>query len=428
MILIQSDDYVSLELQIHFGPLPTSFLPIANKRLFELQIGMLNLSFPNEKIYLTLPDKYKISWQDMRWLDKNNISIIRSSESITSANKIYCAIKHMDAEISHLRIINGALLFKVMPKILDICILPNSIFSRKLQVNRSALNRQIIGSGYYAFSDKELLCKYLIGPSVNFISAVNEYKKNFPLCISYADDVMDLSQIDGYFECAKKNTTERKFNKLKIVDGVVIKTGSPSSKILAEAHWFEKIPIEIKIFTPALLKVGIGVDNLPYYALEYLKKPSLNQLYVHGNKPIFIWENIFAYCTNFLEICSRYPLNESQRVRVTEGFYLLVNEKAYDRIAEFLSKSEDITWESSFVLNGIKLSRLKYIFEECLHLTQKIKVIPGVSHGDFCFSNILFDSQTNTINVVDPRGLDGFENQEIFGNITYYFIPVILCC
>ena len=419
MILIQSEEYISLELQGELGLLPKAFLPIANKRLFELQVEMLSSSFPGETIYLTVPNQYKIPLKDIRWLDKNNVSIICSSEALTSEDKISSAVKWMDLEIPHLRILNGATLFDVLPNILDICILPNSMSGRKLQFNRSDSNRQIIETGYYAFSKKEVLYEYLIGSPINFISAVNRCKKNLPLHISYADDVMDLDEIHGYFECSQKKTTERKFNKLKIIDGVVYKTGSSPSKIIAEAHWFENIPLEIKKFTPALLEVGVGLDTHPYYALEYLRNLSLNQIYVHGNKPIFFWNSIFSYCTNFLEICISQHLNPDQRVRVTESFSLLVNENVYDRLANFLSKSKDITWESSFDFNGIKLPCLKYIFEDCLDLTQKIKVIPGVSHGDFCFSNILFNSQTNTIKVVDPRGLDGFGNQEIFGNISY---------
>jgi hypothetical protein len=40
-------------------------------------------------------------------------------------------------------------------------------------------------------------------------------------------------------------------------------------------------------------------------------------------------------------------------------------------------------------------------------------------HGDFCFSNILYDSRADCIQVIDPRGLDANDEFSVFGDIRY---------
>ena len=41
-------------------------------------------------------------------------------------------------------------------------------------------------------------------------------------------------------------------------------------------------------------------------------------------------------------------------------------------------------------------------------------------HGDFCFSNILYDFKSQSIKVIDPRGLSGDgKEQSIYGDLRY---------
>lgn len=40
-------------------------------------------------------------------------------------------------------------------------------------------------------------------------------------------------------------------------------------------------------------------------------------------------------------------------------------------------------------------------------------------HGDFCFSNILYDARAERVRVIDPRGLDGAEAFSAAGDLRY---------
>lgn len=54
-------------------------------------------------------------------------------------------------------------------------------------------------------------------------------------------------------------------------------------------------------------------------------------------------------------------------------------------------------------------------------LCSRLDVIHGVLHGDFCFSNILYDSRGDRIKVIDPRGLNYKNDFTIYGDLKYDF-------
>ena len=42
-------------------------------------------------------------------------------------------------------------------------------------------------------------------------------------------------------------------------------------------------------------------------------------------------------------------------------------------------------------------------------------------HGDFCFNNILYETYTSTLKLIDPRGLFNTSNNSIYGDQKYDF-------
>src|SRR5699024_6250012 len=69
-------------------------------------------------------------------------------------------------------------------------------------------------------------------------------------------------------------------------------------------------------------------------------------------------------------------------------------------------------------LNGYVLPSVLDIAQKCIKAVRNQPVIPGVFHGDFCFSNILYDSRGDRIKVLDPRGVSG-SNESIYGDLRY---------
>lgn len=62
---------------------------------------------------------------------------------------------------------------------------------------------------------------------------------------------------------------------------------------------------------------------------------------------------------------------------------------------------------------------LRQIAQECIDASLALPEIPSVVHGDLCFSNVMYDSRSNSVKVIDPRGLNIQQELTIYGNQSY---------
>ena len=102
MILITSAAYVDPEFRNEFGLLPPAFLPLGNQRLFEHQIKILSETFPEEKIYISLPSSYRVNKKDLNRLISLGVQTIEIDENITLSSSIFRAIQQLDLDCSSL--------------------------------------------------------------------------------------------------------------------------------------------------------------------------------------------------------------------------------------------------------------------------------------------------------------------------------------
>ena len=186
--------------------------------------------------------------------------------------------------------------------------------------------------------------------------------------------------------------------------GFVQKNSLWLKKLEAEISWFENLPKELWIFTPKFLR---GQDC---YFTEYLYNNTLAELFVFGRLPIFIWNKIFYSLKDFLNKLHSFK-NEN----------LILN---FDYKTKTLQRLKEFSKQSSIDLNqkwqlGDKI--LPSVLELIERLDKYLKNPKSYTliHGDFCFSNIMYDFRANNIKTFDPRGMDFDENISNFGDENY---------
>ena len=96
--------------------------------------------------------------------------------------------------------------------------------------------------------------------------------------------------------------------------------------------------------------------------------------------------------------------------------------KFYDRINEL--KTLDPYWthllsQNKIKMNGVELNNLQFYEQRISDSLNKIaaNAKTSVMHGDYCFSNILFDTQNFVCKLIDPRGR--LLDQTIYGDSRY---------
>ena len=114
MNLILSGEYCSQELCNEIGFLPPTFLPMGDKRLYELQFEIIKKF--EEETFLSLPQSFQLPEFDKRKLDQLNINLVFVPPELTLSESLEFCIQNIDVK-SHLRLLHGDTLFDYIPDV-----------------------------------------------------------------------------------------------------------------------------------------------------------------------------------------------------------------------------------------------------------------------------------------------------------------------
>ncbi len=402
VLVITSAQYVSLDMQSEFGRVPPVFLPLQGKFLLTNQLNSFKSKF--DLIVLTLPEDFCLSKWQRKIVDEWSIRVVCMSASLQLGESICRSIDSIDLAPYHLTLLHGDTLFSSVKSSDDVDFVSahktNSVHEwsvlqdnqfRKVNVEFFSNPEEIV-SGVFGFGSPDLLQQYIKRNEYNFIEALSEYNGKRPFVLVKKHLWWDFGSLQTYYQSKKNFSTERAFNCIKVNGPVLTKSSAQSHKMMAESRWFSDIPSECKVYTPQLYSVQKNG-----YSMEYLNLCTLSELFVLCKIPLLYWNQILRSCSNFLEACATHrPTNP---VPVAH----LYNGKVDDRIAAI--RIAEIDTNSPVTVNGERLSSIENIVNE---LREKILPVKSdfvrIAHGDFCFSNILYDFRAQIIRTVDPRG------------------------
>lgn len=175
------------------------------------------------------------------------------------------------------------------------------------------------------------------------------------------------------------------------------------NRIRAEQNWFNSLPKELSLYIPYFY-----LEDNKYYT-EYLYLNTLSELYVFGKINIITWERIFLSLKNFLNTLHYNKTNE-----IINYNYKL---KTQQRLQKFsietnFNLDKNITYNQKINISINEI--IKDIDSNFIEQKQNSFI-----HGDFCFSNILYDFKSASIKTIDPRGMDFENNITPYGNSSY---------
>jgi hypothetical protein len=190
----------------------------------------------------------------------------------------------------------------------------------------------------------------------------------------------------------------------------VFKSGTNIAKVKAESDWYENLPASLRIYTPPFLGWnGVG------YRLGYETSPNLHDLFVFGEYREATWQSIATACFDFLGDCRAHA---PTGIRSEDVINALTSEKTLIRLQEWCL-TEKIKIEDQWTLNGASSASPVEILTVTSAIISQSEGIPGIMHGDFCFSNIFFDFRQQSIRVIDPRGEIEKGYPSVFGDLLY---------
>lgn len=423
MILILSGRYVNDEMAAELGKIPPTFLPLGNKRLYQHQLELI--SPLNRKILFSLPKGFDIPQHDLKILQGHNVELIELSPTLTLGESILFLLGAIE-EKEELSILFGDTLFESVQSPVDsfsvgihdeaypwgVARKDGDGYKFINGVEVTEVDSHVL-SGYFNFSNVSVLKECLEHAQGDFFHALTEYDRSINLSHVALSGWLDFGHLHTYFQSKAKKTTERAFNSLEIVDRKVIKKSSKNDKIFAEANWFESLPGELKIYCPVFLWRKIENDIVSY-ATEYLYLSTLSELFVYGKLPVKVWKRIFASSTEFLR-CAAIIKPDYDVAREVESLFVQKN----------LSRLNDIDFGDRFsvykpvIVNGKQYLSVVDLMHSLIERIEFSDQYYGCIHGDFCFSNIMYDFRTNSVKVIDPRGINNEGEATIYGDVRY---------
>ena len=279
MILITSAAYVEGELVSEVGLIPPSFLPIGNKRLYEMQVAFIKSQFPNEDIFLSIPASFEISNYDRDILDKEKVTLLLVPEGLSLGNSILFCWNASASFFQQLRVLHGDTLFLncTLGKDDSVSVHTNKGVYRRAIANETGANAlsiveddwsgdsDIVLSGYFSFKEPLRLMKYLVESAGNFTKSISAYSESCKLSKDTDGIWLDFGHVNSFYSSRTKITTQRAFNELNISERFVEKHSKTNNrKILAEGKWFESLPMALRLHTPHLLELIQDIDGAKY--------------------------------------------------------------------------------------------------------------------------------------------------------------------
>ena len=413
MFLITSADFITSGLSAEYGKIPPSFLPIQNKRLYEHQLALLGT---NETVILSLPMGFLVSECDTKKLAQKNVIIVYVPLGFSLGQSIVYVLNVVSIYQEPLKILHGDTLFNFLPQELNVFLVSKTDDNYDWAVSESVNNENFVYAGYFSFSNQSNIIKCITESNYNFIKGVKAYKNLCEVHEIIGESWLDFGHSNTFYKSKTTLTTQRAFNDLLIDGFSVVKSSKDDKKILAESNWFNSVPLALKKYIPSLWDSGIK-DNKGYYQIEYFYLSSLAELYVFGENEIFVWQNILKSCNQFLMDCLIFK--DPNQLNLERFGNRLYGEKTIKRI-NIYAQAQNLDLNKCWILNGQSLPSINTIIDEMNLLIPIPSIeVQSIMHGDFCFSNILYNFRTQSIKVIDPRGIDEDRNETIYGDVRY---------
>lgn len=277
-------------------------------------------------------------------------------------------------------------------------------------------------AGYYRFErrrDLEECLRSMLDQGKRQLSDVlDRYGQIHPVQARKADDWLDFGNIDNLVEARRRLLTPRYFNALTVnpILNTISKISDRDEKLRDELNWYLSIPDELRVLTPRLISHK-EVDGRLEIVQEHYGYPTLAELYVFGELHPSTWRSVLRKVLRIQGELRKHRGTLS-KAAISE-MYLGKTMSRLNELREQHPGWSALLEQPEVHLNGRMLQNVS-VLERSLasaaaDLVQNAEIC--ITHGDLCFSNILFDINNQIIRLIDPRG--SFGEPGIFGDARY---------
>ncbi|MEO5340524.1 MAG: phosphotransferase [Magnetococcus sp. MYC-9] len=272
--------------------------------------------------------------------------------------------------------------------------------------------------GVYIFSDVSLFAGFSSDKRrLEIADLLQFYHSRLPLSVAMTDKWLDFGHFEKYQTSKKRLLEARHFNTLEFDDllGTITKRSDNVEKFRNEVRWQLELPDTLQVLFPRILAYELAGDA-PFVTMEYFGYQTVAEIWLYANFRPNVLEKIVARLWHILLLFRR------ERRPVSMACYQQIyRHKTEQRLSTLLESSPlfaHLLAAPELVVNGRRLRNWSVLRDS---VWAKIPTLYRpedncLIHGDYCFSNILFDINNGIVRLLDPRGRWG---EQAFGDFKY---------
>jgi len=400
-----------------------ALLPLRGKPVIYRQLENLkNVYNLEEFIIVTCKDNFKLVEYIKHVLsEKFKITLVQVNNKKNILSSLKYALQRADINLPTRVILGDTLITKSISDEKDIvytskdvttsenwCLTDKNGYFYDKQPNIDLTDKEAL-VGYYAFSDTKYLLNCCVKARLmlkkEISTALIMYQEKYKLKTKLIDDWNDLGHTSGLIKAKNLLFNARCFNSISVdtETGLLTKTSTKIQKLEDEAYWFLNLPEELKIYTPRFVNFTKD-EKCAKLTQELYGYPSLQELYISGEVNLEDWSYIIKKLFNLHKNFEKYTAEPNPK-----ALNWLYSEKTGERLEDL--KKQNSYWENILskdfeYINGKKYRGLASLKSGIENFSRKLSQngVETVIHGDYCFSNILFDSSNYIFKLIDPRG------------------------
>lgn len=276
--------------------------------------------------------------------------------------------------------------------------------------------------GVYQFTN----FKYLVSCVINAIDkgkrnlsdVLIQYNKKHIIRVLLQNKWFDLGHKAGIINAQNDLFNSRSFNSLSAdpVLGIMTKSSPKKQKLYDEWMWCKNLPEQLSVLCPRPIAYNEDSDRA-HMTMELYGYPALSELFILGNLSLEEWKLILERLFLVHREIEKYTgsLDKS-------NFIDLYKNKTWKRFDELLAQND--FWKKlwnmdELIINGHPYKNIRLMIDTINTKIDKMvrNTRVTVMHGDYCFSNILFDTNSFICRLIDPRGR--LADQTIYGDPRY---------
>lgn len=197
----------------------------------------------------------------------------------------------------------------------------------------------------------------------------------------------------------------RYFNSIEQREDIIIKKSTDKKKMKMEYTYYHLLPDSVKhYFLPTFAYQEEG--DSAHYSLERLSVPDLAIQWIHLSIDDDQFRKLLARLFGFLSARQKRKTDAAAMQLHCENLYLgkvntrfekLKSLPVYEKIQKIFSSS------TSYSSLEDLYDRYRILYSK-MSKSRNFGVEQAAGHGDFCFSNMLYDKRLNLLKLIDPKG------------------------